>query len=174
MTDLAAPLAPMRAAMIWAVAGAAILILAVLTGVAIGEMPLPPAMVGAVLANNLWGAGYPVEPIDAGIIWAYRLPRALVAAACGAGLALSGVVLQSLVRNALADPYLLGVSAGASTGAVAVAMVRSVCIAWRVSIARRSHSGSSRSDPTSARLHPRRRSARMRYRRVTFCWSYSR
>lgn len=123
MTDLAAPLAPMRAALIWVVAGAAILILAVLTGVAIGEMPLPPAMVGAVLANNLWGAGYPVEPIDAGIIWAYRLPRALVAAACGAGLALSGVVLQSLVRNALADPYLLGVSAGASTGAVAVAIM---------------------------------------------------
>lgn len=103
--------------------GAALLALAILAGVIIGETPLPPSTVGAVLANHLWSAGYPVDAIDAGIIWSYRLPRTLVAAACGAGLALSGMVLQALVRNALADPYLLGVSAGASTGAVAVTIL---------------------------------------------------
>lgn len=123
MTDGAAPQIFMRAVLLRAVAGVAILILAILAGVVIGEMPLPPGRVAAVLANKLWAAGYAVEPIDAGIIWAYRMPRTLVAAACGAGLALSGVVLQALVRNALADPYLLGVSAGASTGAVAVTIL---------------------------------------------------
>lgn len=107
----------------WWVAGALLLILAILLGVIIGEVPLPVNTVAAVFANNLWDAGYPVERIDAGIIWNYRLPRTLVAAACGAALALSGVVLQALIRNALADPYLLGVSAGASTGAVAVTIL---------------------------------------------------
>lgn len=104
-------------------AGVALLLAAVVAGVVIGEAPLPFSTVAAVFANNLWNAGYPVDLIDAGIVWSYRLPRTLVAAACGAGLALSGVVLQSLIRNALADPYLLGVSAGASTGAVAVTIM---------------------------------------------------
>ena len=105
------------------VAGVAVLLAAILAGVVIGETPLPFSTVAAVFANNLWNAGHAVDPIEAGIIWNYRLPRTLVAAACGAGLALSGVVLQSLIRNALADPYLLGVSAGASTGAVAVTIM---------------------------------------------------
>lgn len=103
--------------------GLGLLLAAILAGVVIGETPLPVATVTAVLANKLGGAGFPVDPIDAAIVWNYRIPRILVAAACGAGLALSGVVLQALIRNALADPYLLGVSAGASTGAVAVAIL---------------------------------------------------
>ncbi|MBD9529773.1 iron ABC transporter permease [Paracoccus sp. PAR01] len=103
--------------------GLVVLALAVMAGVILGETPLPVSQVGDVLAHKLWGAASTVDPIDAGIIWNYRLPRTLVAAACGAGLALSGLVLQTLVRNALADPYLLGVSAGASTGAVAVTIM---------------------------------------------------
>jgi iron complex transport system permease protein len=75
-----------------------------------------------VLANQLAGATHPVDPVDQGIVWNYRLTRALVAASCGAGLAVSGVILQSLLRNALAEPYLLGISAGASTGAVLVSV----------------------------------------------------
>ena len=92
----------------------------VLAGTAIGETRLPFVIVLQTLANHLWGAGYPVDRIDAGIIWSYRLPRAIVAACSGAGLALTGVVLQALLRNPLADPYLMGLSAGASTGAVLV------------------------------------------------------
>ncbi|MEC4239498.1 FecCD family ABC transporter permease [Pseudomonas sp. DSV-1] len=99
------------------------LLLAVLGGVTIGETPIAPGVVLQVLANKLWGAGYVLDPIDEGIVWNYRLTRALVAAACGAGLATCGVVLQSLLRNPLADPYLLGISAGASTGAVLVAVL---------------------------------------------------
>ena len=101
----------------------ALLLLAVLAGVAIGETAISPQVVLEVLANKLWGAGYVLDPIDEGVVWNYRLTRALVAAACGAGLATCGVILQSLLRNPLADPYLLGISAGASTGAVLVALI---------------------------------------------------
>ncbi|PTS93679.1 ABC transporter permease, partial [Pseudomonas sp. HMWF006] len=99
------------------------LLIAVLAGVAIGETSIAPDVVLKVLANKLWTAGHALDPIDEGIVWNYRLTRALVAAACGAGLATCGVILQSLLRNPLADPYLLGISAGASTGAVMVALL---------------------------------------------------
>lgn len=101
----------------------AALLAALLAGTAIGETNLSPSVVGQVLANHLWQAGYPVDPIDAGIVWNYRLTRTLVAAACGAGLATCGVILQALLRNPLAEPYLLGLSAGASTGAVLVGLL---------------------------------------------------
>ncbi|MGE1091483.1 FecCD family ABC transporter permease [Pseudomonas zeae] len=101
----------------------ATLLIAVVAGVAIGETSIAPDVVLQVLANKLWGAGHVLDPIDEGIVWNYRLTRALVAAACGAGLATCGVILQSLLRNPLADPYLLGISAGASTGAVMVALL---------------------------------------------------
>ncbi|WP_028956701.1 iron ABC transporter permease [Sulfitobacter sp. 20_GPM-1509m] len=123
MTYVAATGVSRRAHGLWIAQGAALLILVILAGVIVGETPLPLSTVAATFANHLWNAGLSVDPIDAGIIWSYRLPRTLVAAACGAGLALSGVVLQALVRNALADPYLLGVSAGAGAGAVAVTIL---------------------------------------------------
>ncbi|WP_408887628.1 FecCD family ABC transporter permease [Roseomonas haemaphysalidis] len=98
----------------------ALLAAAILAGVCIGETPIPPGTVLQTLANKLFGAGFALDRIDQGIVWNYRLTRAIVAACCGAGLAVSGVILQSLLRNALADPFLLGISAGASTGAVLV------------------------------------------------------
>lgn len=101
----------------------ALLLAALLAGVAIGETAISPQVVLQVLANKLWAASYVLDPIDEGVVWNYRLTRALVAAACGAGLATCGVILQSLLRNPLADPYLLGISAGASTGAVLVALI---------------------------------------------------
>ena len=100
-----------------------LLLAALVFGAAVGETRIPFGTVLQTVANRLWNAGYPLDPIDAGIVWNYRLSRAVVAAACGAALAVSGVVLQSLLRNALADPYLLGISAGASSGAVAVAIL---------------------------------------------------
>jgi iron complex transport system permease protein len=54
------------------------------------------------------------------IVWELRVPRALLGALAGAGLAMSGAALQATTRNPLADPFLLGVSAGAALGAVAV------------------------------------------------------
>lgn len=100
-----------------------LLLLALALGAAIGETSIPLSVVAKTVANRLWHAGFVVDPLDEGIVWNYRLARALVAASCGAALALCGVVLQALLRNALADPYILGISAGASTGAVAVAIL---------------------------------------------------
>ena len=105
-----------------AVAAVALLLLAVVLGITIGETDISPRIVYEVLANQLLSTNYSIDPINAGIVWNYRLTRALVAASCGAGLAVSGVILQSLLRNALAEPYLLGISAGASTGAVLVSV----------------------------------------------------
>ena len=100
-----------------------LLALALWLGAAIGETSISMNVVAKTVANRVFDAGYPLDAIDEGIIWNYRLSRAVVAACCGAALALSGVVLQALLRNPLADPYILGISAGASTGAVGVAIL---------------------------------------------------
>ena len=113
----------MTARLIHTLLAGATLLCMLLAGVAIGETAIEPRVVLQVLANKLWSAGHVLDPIDEGIVWNYRLTRALVAAACGAGLATCGVILQSLLRNPLADPYLLGISAGASTGAVLVVLL---------------------------------------------------
>ena len=69
-------------------------------------------------------------PIDApgqgplhDIVWLLRMPRILMAACIGAGLATSGVIMQEIVKNPLADPYILGVSSGASLGATAAILL---------------------------------------------------
>jgi iron complex transport system permease protein len=96
------------------------LILAVSVAISIGEIAIPMETVAQALGNRLLGTAFEINRIQEGIIWDYRLSRALVAACCGVALALSGVVLQALLRNPLAEPYVLGISAGASTGAVAL------------------------------------------------------
>ncbi|WP_409457173.1 MULTISPECIES: FecCD family ABC transporter permease [unclassified Rhizobium] len=88
--------------------------------VSIGEISIPVDTTAKAVANRLLGTGFELSRIHEGIIWDYRLSRALVAASAGAALALCGAVLQALLRNPLAEPYVLGISAGASTGAVAV------------------------------------------------------
>jgi iron complex transport system permease protein len=57
-------------------------------------------------------------PAQQDIIWNYRVPRVLLAAMVGAGLAVAGVTVQTAVRNPLGDPYILGVSSGACLGAI--------------------------------------------------------
>lgn len=54
------------------------------------------------------------------IIWEIRVPRVLLSAITGGGLAISGVLMQCITKNPIADPYILGISSGASAGAVAV------------------------------------------------------
>ncbi len=70
------------------------------------------------------------------IVWNIRAPRVILAAVVGAGLAVAGTVVQTLVRNPLADPYLLGVSAGASVGATAVITLGAFAAAgiWALSV----------------------------------------
>jgi iron complex transport system permease protein len=100
--------------------GCALLLVVTMTlGVAIGSVGLRPGTVWQVVADHI--GGHPRTATVANeIVWQIRLPRVLLAAVVGAALTTAGTVVQALVRNALADPYLLGVSSGASVGATAV------------------------------------------------------
>ncbi|WPC76771.1 FecCD family ABC transporter permease [Vibrio porteresiae] len=89
----------------------------------IGDVPVSFEHTWMAITNGLGLTDYPLSPLEQGIIWQYRMSRALMAACSGAGLALCGVILQALLRNSLAEPYLLGISAGASTGAVLVMLL---------------------------------------------------
>lgn len=108
-----------RSALVLACLAAAAL-LSLLICLGIGPVPISPTTTAQVIGHHL---GLPTPAageasIDA-IVWDVRLPRVLMGAAVGACLAISGAALQAMVRNMLADPYILGVSGGASTGAAA-------------------------------------------------------
>jgi iron complex transport system permease protein len=85
--------------------------------VAIGNAAIGWGDVYRVLGHHLVGIGGPVDPIVDRIVWQLRLPRALLACLVGGGLSIIGVAMQTLVRNPLAEPYILGISSGASAGA---------------------------------------------------------
>lgn len=91
--------------------------------VGIGDLPIPLSTTFLAISNQLGWTTAELNRIHEAVIWDYRLSRALVAAFCGAGLALSGAIMQSLLRNPLAEPYVLGISAGASTGAVSIVIL---------------------------------------------------
>ncbi|BCN82228.1 iron ABC transporter permease [Prescottella equi] len=101
----------------WTAALAALLVVSCAAGVAIGAADLSIGTVVEAIAGRL-GVGAGTDLLTTHIVVDLRLPRVLAAALVGAGLALCGAVLQSLTGNALADPYLLGMSGGASLGAV--------------------------------------------------------
>jgi iron complex transport system permease protein len=98
----------------------AVLVLAVLVSISIGTVTLPLPRVWAVIAAHLFGDPAGLTRLDDQIVWEIRTPRVLLAAVVGAALSAGGAVLQALVRNPLADPYVLGISSGSSLGAVAV------------------------------------------------------
>lgn len=104
-------------------ASAALLGLVIAFGVGVGELSIPLKTTLLAITNRLGLTDIPLNRIHETVIWDFRLSRALVAACSGAGLAICGAVLQSLLKNALAEPYVLGVSAGASTGAVSVVVL---------------------------------------------------
>lgn len=101
-------------------------------GVMIGSVVIPPSTIARVLWAWLWGqtiSGVP-ESIEI-IITTIRVPRVLMVACAGAALASSGAAYQGLFRNPLADPYIIGVAAGAGFGALAtVAFLGGVIVAW--------------------------------------------
>ncbi len=100
---------------------------ATLLAVGIGAVRVPPWRVWQIVLSHL--APGTVEPafttVEHRIVWEFRMPRALLALLVGAGLAVVGAVLQAVVRNPLAEPFLLGVSSGASLGAVIVLVLGS-------------------------------------------------
>jgi iron complex transport system permease protein len=113
----------------------AVLLLVTMTfGVGVGSVPLSPATVWHVVVGGL--AGHPENSVAGIIVWQIRLPRVLLAAVVGASLTTAGTVVQVLVRNALADPFLLGVSSGASVGATAVLLLGAFAAlgVWAISV----------------------------------------
>jgi len=106
-----------RSAILTLLAGTLAVVFVMAVGV--GAVPIPAAKVVAILLD---AAGLPtgveIDNRDRAIVWAIRLPRALLGVLVGVGLALSGSLLQGLFRNPLADPQLIGVSGGAAFAAV--------------------------------------------------------
>lgn len=100
--------------------GAVLLCAAAMAGVAFGSAGVAPGEAAAIVAHRLLGIG-PVtwSPSAETIVWELRLPRVLAGMVVGAGLACAGATFQALLRNPLADPYIIGTAAGASLGAVA-------------------------------------------------------
>jgi iron complex transport system permease protein len=110
------------------------LLITMIAGVAIGSVSLSPGAVWAVIVDHL--AGHPSYSVADAIVWEIRLPRVLLAAVVGAALTTAGTVVQVLVRNALADPFLLGISSGASVGATAVLLFGALASLglWAISV----------------------------------------
>ena len=104
---------------VWACSAVAFLLLSLAVGVLAGPVDLG---VGGVLESaaarlHVPGASTPLSPTEEAILWEIRVPRVVLAALVGAMLALAGATYQGVFRNPLADPYLLGVAAGAGLGA---------------------------------------------------------
>ncbi|QGZ65195.1 FecCD family ABC transporter permease [Paraburkholderia acidisoli] len=100
---------------------AAVLAVSVVLAVGCGSTPIAARDVLHAIAAHVLD-GVPASATNDAIVWEIRLPRVLLGALVGAALALAGAVLQAATANRLADPHLLGVSAGASVGAVAATL----------------------------------------------------
>lgn len=98
----------------------AALLVSILLAVQTGSTQISWGDILNVVKFRLFGAGDP-EVYGKGavpdIVWYIRLPRLMLAVAVGAALAVCGVIMQAIVKNPLADPYVLGISSGASLGA---------------------------------------------------------
>jgi iron complex transport system permease protein len=94
---------------------------AALLALAIGSVAIPPARVASLLIQHWSGKEAAEDPL-AIILFSIRLPRIFLSSLVGAALALAGAVFQSLLRNPLADPFVLGVSSGASMGTILYSM----------------------------------------------------
>lgn len=108
------------------------LVIALFWAMSIGTVKLPMASIYNTVMEQLV-SGQPIEGADYGpvhdIVWLLRLPRLVLAALVGMGLSVCGVIMQAVVKNPLADPYILGISSGASLGATA-AILLGIGMAW--------------------------------------------
>lgn len=96
------------------------LLISATVGIMIGPVNIPPVRVWQIAFAQLLGCmNGDIDPAQVNIVWFIRFPRVIAAAIVGAALGMIGAVMQAIVRNPLADPYLLGLSSGASVGAVA-------------------------------------------------------
>jgi len=114
-----------RRPMVLAAAGLAVLALVVVAGVAAGSVFVPPGDTLAILAHRILGLDIPMTwtRAEETIVVDLRLPRVLTAMTVGAGLAVAGATFQGVLRNPLADPYVLGTASGAALGAAIAVIV---------------------------------------------------
>ena len=93
-----------------------LLVLVALLALSIGRYPVSVSKIVGIMLEPLTGGARTWTESEALVIWMVRAPRVALAALVGGGLALSGAALQSVFRNPLADPQILGVSSGAALG----------------------------------------------------------
>ncbi len=120
-----------RARVGWALATAAIVLACAVLGLLIGVVHIGPIAVLRDIASHLplVGVTSPLTDTEQAILWQVRLPRVVLAGLVGGMLALGGAAYQGAFSNPLADPYLLGVAAGAGLGAtVAIVFARGVTL----------------------------------------------
>jgi iron complex transport system permease protein len=105
--------------------GIAALVVALVLGVGFGSVSIDPADTVAILAHRLLGLdlGREWAPAAETIVMDLRLPRVLTAMLVGLALAVAGVTFQGLLRNPLADPYVLGTASGAALGAAIAVLI---------------------------------------------------
>jgi iron complex transport system permease protein len=97
---------------------AVVLAVAAALALALGSEHVPPGQILAGLAARVTGGPSPLTPEQQAIVFDIRLPRLVLAIVVGAALSVAGAAFQALLRNPLAEPYVLGVSGGAALGAV--------------------------------------------------------
>ncbi len=90
----------------------------ILAAITLGSVRVPPRRSIQILLYSLFGLKGGWSETDQAIIFSLRFPRAILAGLVGAGLSVSGAIFQALLRNPLADPYILGVSSGSAVGAI--------------------------------------------------------
>jgi len=95
-----------------------LLILVILFSVTVGSVKVRPSRSITILLQSILGLKRGGTETEQAIILSLRFPRALLAGLVGAGLSVSGAIFQALLKNPLADPYILGVSSGAAVGAI--------------------------------------------------------
>lgn len=104
----------------------ALLVIALFWALSIGTVKLSFVQIYEGIVNQ-FTSGMAIETAGQGpvhdIIWLLRLPRLVLAALVGMGLSVCGVIMQAVVKNPLADPYILGISSGASLGATAAILL---------------------------------------------------
>lgn len=114
-----------------------ILFFVMILGIHVGAVQLRPDWIFQIIANNICGKEvFPVcwDSYMDGIVWGMRFPKVITAACVGAGLSLSGIFMQAMTKNPLADPYILGISSGASTGATAILLMGGISFLGNISV----------------------------------------
>ena len=114
-----------RRTVLLALTGIAALFVALVAGIAAGPVAIAPGDTLAILSHALlgWPSQVTWSPADQTIVLDLRLPRVLTAMTVGAGLAVAGATFQGLLRNPLADPYVLGTASGAALGAAVAVLI---------------------------------------------------